>query len=73
MKDSERIDWLEIMANKKGGILLHSEFESTGRLGLGLKNTNRTLRKAIDQAAGNTREIPRRRGEKGMNDEQNQH
>lgn len=48
-KDSDRIDWLERMANQKGGILLHDGSE-TGRNGLGLRpgNLNRTLRQVID-------------------------
>lgn len=49
--DKERIDWLEKMANVKGGILLHDGSES-GRIGLGLRPGTlvRTLRKAIDYA-----------------------
>ena len=52
MTDSERIDWLEKMANKPQGLLLHDGTES-GRTGLGLRPgyLNRTLREAIDQAA----------------------
>ena len=47
--DKERLDWLEEMANKPGGILLHDGSE-TGRLGLGLRPGSlvRTLREAID-------------------------
>jgi hypothetical protein len=47
--DKERLDWLETMANQRGGILLHDGTE-TGRLGLGLRpgRSNRTLREAID-------------------------
>jgi hypothetical protein len=49
--DSDRIDWLEKMANEKGGILLHDGSE-TGRTGLGLRPgaLRRSLRKAIDDA-----------------------
>lgn len=52
-KDSDRLDWLEKMANQKGGILLHDGSE-TGRTGLGLRPgyLNRTLRQAIDSANG---------------------
>lgn len=49
MNDAERLDWLEEMGNKPGGILLHSEHK-TNRLGLGLAITGRSLREAIDQA-----------------------
>lgn len=51
MNDKDRLDWLERMANLKGGILLHDGSE-TGRCGLGLRtsNLNRTLREAIDSA-----------------------
>lgn len=47
--DSDRINCLERMANKRGGILLHDGSER-GRLGLGLRPGNlvRTLRQAID-------------------------
>ena len=49
--DKERVDWLEMMANQEGGILLHDGSE-TGHLGIGLRpgSLNRTLREAIDQA-----------------------
>jgi hypothetical protein len=49
--DAERLDWLEAMANKPGGLLLHSGAK-TGRCGLGLRpgQLDRTLRAAIDQA-----------------------
>jgi hypothetical protein len=50
--DAARLDWLERMANEPKGILLHGEKESTGRCGLGLANTGRTLRQAIDDARG---------------------
>ena len=52
ISDKDRLDWLEAMANKKGGLLLHDGSES-GRLGLGLRPgliKDRTLRQAIDQA-----------------------
>jgi len=51
--NTERLDWLEKMANQVGGILLHDGTE-TGRLGLGLRpgNLKRTLREAIDTAMG---------------------
>jgi hypothetical protein len=48
--DKDRIDWLEAMANKKGGLLLHDGSEK-GRTGLGLNPgfiKKRTLRQAID-------------------------
>ena len=53
MTDSERIDWLEKMANKPEGILLHDGKRDTGRTGLGLRpgSVVRTLREAIDKAA----------------------
>jgi septal ring factor EnvC (AmiA/AmiB activator) len=54
--DKDRLDWLEKMGNTKEGLLLHSNPEGTGRLGLGLKHTGRTLRQAIDQAMGNRKE-----------------
>jgi hypothetical protein len=50
--DKDRLDWLEAMANRKGGLLLHDGSE-TGRAGLGLRPgliKDRTLRQAIDQA-----------------------
>lgn len=49
--DVERIDFLEQLANEKGGLLLHNGTE-TGRVGLGLRpgTCNRTLRQAIDDA-----------------------
>jgi hypothetical protein len=52
-QDSVRLDWLEIMANKKGGLLLHDGSERN-RVGLGLRPGNlvRTLREAIDTSCG---------------------
>lgn len=50
ISDSARLDWLEKMARQRGGLLLHAETESTGRLGLGLASPHRTLRDAIDQS-----------------------
>ncbi len=49
--DARRLDWLELMANLPGGLLLHDGTE-TGRLGLGLRPGQcvRTLREAIDDA-----------------------
>lgn len=47
--DARRLDWLEAMGNLRGGLLLHNE-DNTGRVGLGLANTGRTLRVAIDDA-----------------------
>lgn len=49
--DAERLDWLEAMANVRGGLLLHDGSEG-GRLGLGLRpgSVKRTLRQAIDTA-----------------------
>lgn len=54
MNDKQRLDWLEQMANSKGGLLLHDGSES-GRTGLGLKN--RSLREAIDDAC-DARPVP---------------
>lgn len=51
MDDKQRIDWLEMMARKRGGLLLHAETKPTGRLGIGLAMPERTLRQAIDEAA----------------------
>lgn len=50
--DADRIDWLESMANKPGGLLLHDGTE-TGRTGLALRPgfVRRTLRQAIDTAS----------------------
>jgi hypothetical protein len=48
----QMLEWLEKMANRRGGLLLHSEHEPTGRTGLGLANTGRTLRQAVAQAMG---------------------
>jgi hypothetical protein len=50
MTDAERLDWLEKMARMGEGLLLHAKQGPTGKVGLGL--SHRTLRKAIDQAAG---------------------
>jgi hypothetical protein len=51
--DKDRINWLETMAKRQGGLLLHDGTEK-GRTGLGLNlgfNIKpRTLRQAIDQA-----------------------
>lgn len=54
--DAERLDWLEVMANRAGGLLLHSGDE-TGRCGLGLRPGRlvRSLREAIDDAMGSRR------------------
>lgn len=51
LTDAARMDWLEMMANRKGGLLLHDGSES-GRCGLGLRpgSLDRTLRDAIDDA-----------------------
>ena len=48
----EMLDWLECAANERGGLLLHSERGPTGRTGLGLGSTGRTLRQAVAQAMG---------------------
>lgn len=52
-QDKARLDWLEHMANKSGGLLLHDGSEK-GRCGLGLRPgfLSRTLREAIDDSAG---------------------
>ena len=49
--DTDRLDWLEDMADRPGGILLHDGSE-TGRVGIGLRPGAmvRSLRVAIDQA-----------------------
>lgn len=49
--DTARIEWLEKMANRPGGLLLHDGSE-TGRTGLGLRPGRlvRSLRDAIDEA-----------------------
>jgi hypothetical protein len=49
--ETSRLDWLEMMANEPGGLLLHDGSES-GRKGLGLRPgaMRRTLRQAIDDA-----------------------
>lgn len=49
--DAECLNWLEMMANQRGGILLHDGSEG-GRLGLGLRpgSMKRTLRQAIATA-----------------------
>lgn len=51
LDDADRLDWLEMMANRRGGILLHDGSEG-GRLGLGLRHgkVDRTLRQAIDDS-----------------------
>jgi hypothetical protein len=51
MNDTERLDWLEMMANVKGGLLLHDGSEG-GRCGLGLRPGTliRDLRAAIDDS-----------------------
>lgn len=51
INDFQCINWLEQMANKVGGILLHDGTE-TCRLGIGLRpgTMKRTLRQAIDAA-----------------------
>lgn len=51
MNDAERLDWLEWMANKPEGLVLHSGHRGLEmRPGLGLANTGRTLREAVDDA-----------------------
>jgi hypothetical protein len=50
-QDTERLDWLEAMANSKGGLLLHDGSES-GRTGLGLYRLKRSLRRAVDDCRG---------------------
>lgn len=49
------LDWLEFMANRRGGILLHDGSEG-GRLGLGLRpgKVRGTLREAIHAAMQGT-------------------
>lgn len=50
-QDGARLDWLEVQAHERDGLLLHSEL-STGRCGLGLAHPPRSLREAIDSARG---------------------
>jgi hypothetical protein len=49
-RDAEMLDWLEMMANQPGGILLHDGGDFTGRLGLGLRRVGRSIRDAIRAA-----------------------
>jgi hypothetical protein len=52
LEDAARLDWLEQRGND-GGLLLHAGNQDTGgRSGLGLINTGRTLRQAVDSARG---------------------
>lgn len=55
--DAERLDWLESFVNATDGIVLHNggykfNEHDLGYVGLGLANTGRTLRAAIDAARG---------------------
>lgn len=52
MTDTERLNMLELWANRTGGIHLH-DGSHKGCLGIGLRPGNivRTLREAIDQCA----------------------
>jgi hypothetical protein len=55
MTDADRLDWLEDFINREGGIMLHDGSRSNfGCSGIGLRPgfANRTLREAIDAAAG---------------------
>ena len=54
--DAECLDWLEMMADRRGGILLHDGSEG-GRLGLALRpgRARRTLRQAIASAMAGER------------------
>jgi hypothetical protein len=57
--DKERLDYLEMLSKVSGGLLLHNETSPTGRTGLGMRFPNgerRSLRKAIDEAAGQAEE-----------------
>lgn len=48
-EDAERLDWLEDETSP--GIRLHSgDFRNDEHIGLGIANTGRTLRQAIDDA-----------------------
>ena len=54
-RDAERLDALEALLNEQpDGMLLlhHGAGAGRGIVGLGLRNTNRTLRQAIDSARG---------------------
>lgn len=55
LRDSDRIDELERLANLSGGILLHNGAER-GRRGIGLRPgmLQRTLRQAVDDAMKET-------------------
>lgn len=46
--DTQRIDMLEKMALRRGGLLLHDGTEVQGRTGLGIWPPKRTLRDAVD-------------------------
>ena len=61
MTDSDRINWLEKMARKPGGILLHDGTEK-GRFGLGLwpGSIPYSLRHLIDFAASVDRDSEER-------------
>jgi hypothetical protein len=53
--DDEMLRWLDWMARRPGGILLHAERGPTNRTGLGL-TLGRDLRQAIGEAMFNDRE-----------------
>lgn len=60
--DADRLDYLEREANREP-ILLHAiDATQTAYRGIGLKNTGRTLRQAIDQMAGWDRASRKRKG-----------
>lgn len=51
-RDAARLDALEDFVRANNGIVLHNGGTHGNYAGLGLGNTNRTLRQAIDQMAG---------------------
>lgn len=64
--DAARLDFLEKMAHRKGGVLLHDGRENTGRIGIALKpgrSPMRTLRHAIDEVMRNNAVVESRRAD----------
>lgn len=53
VRDKQRLDFLQREVDQIGAYLLHNgQGSGKGFTGLGLKNTGRTLRQAIDQCLG---------------------
>lgn len=69
-RDAVRLDWLEGMANRPQGLLLHDGGDFTGRLGLGLRRIGRSLRDAVDAAMG--KEIDAARAAPGAAEQEKQ-